>query len=489
MQTTRSNSKSSGYPLFLQIAGRPVLVIGGNDTAARKSRRLLDSGARIDLVHETLCQTMRELMANPRTNSIGHDMPKEGVGRYALVLVAEPGLLTKSRLADLYQQAMADGVVLNVVDHPQYCTAYLPAVVDRDPVLIAIGTGGHAPELARMIRSRLEALLPASIGPLARLAGSLQTRIRQKFPDFAYRRRFLHWLLTDAPARAIDSGDEAQANRLATKALTDSPWPSNGSVALVGAGPGDPELLTLRALRLIQEADVIVHDGLVDERVLDYGRRDAELIDVAKRRGHSTAIQERIHQLLVEHARKGARVVRLKGGDPMVFGRGGEELQHLRVEGIAYQVVPGITAAVACGAYAGIPLTHRDHAQSVRLVTAHCRASIDRLDWSDLAGDRQTLAFYMAVAQLESIQAHLIAHGRRPDTPIAIVENGTRPDQRVVTASLDRLVATAANHNIQSPAMLYIGEVAGLAETLAWFGGGGVETDPGNGECLTALAC
>ena len=470
MQDRKTNSRHSGYPLFLQIADRPVLVIGGDDTAARKSRRLLDAGARIDLVHETVSETMRKVMADARISSVGTEMPGGDLAQYALVMVADPGLLTESRLAALHHHAKSRGVVLNVVDRPEYCTAYLPAVVDRHPVLVAIGTGGQAPELARMIRSRLEALLPLSIGPLARLAGSLQTRLRQKMPNLVRRRRFLHWLLTDSPARAIEQGDEPGAHKLAIEALNGNCRDVNGSVALVGAGPGDPELLTLRALRLIQEADVIVHDGLVDDRVLEYARRDAELIDVAKRRGHSGAIQKRIHQLLVEHARNGARVVRLKGGDPMVFGRGGEEIAYLREHDIDYQVVPGITAAVACGAYAGIPLTHRDHAQSVRLVTAHCQSSIDRLDWSDLAGDRQTLAFYMAVAQIEVIQQQLLSNGRAPKTPVALVENGTRPDQRVVTATLDRLLVTARSHKIQSPAMLYVGEVAALAKTLSWYG-------------------
>ncbi|MGB0515027.1 MAG: uroporphyrinogen-III C-methyltransferase, partial [Wenzhouxiangellaceae bacterium] len=241
-------------------------------------------------------------------------------------------------------------------------------------------------------------------------------------------------------------------------------------VALVGAGPGDPELLTVKALRLIQEADAIVHDALIDPRVLDYARRDAERFDVGKRGGRCSTPQLDIHTLLLELARDGKRVVRLKGGDPMVFGRGGEELEFLRAHDIPYSVVPGITAAAGCAATAGIPLTHRDHAQSVHLITAHGRQSIDRLDWRALARERQTIAFYMAVARLESVQANLLAHGQDPETPVAWVENGARPEQRVITGTLGRLSELAGLHQVKSPAMLYVGEVARLAEKLAWYG-------------------
>lgn len=488
MNVSNIKPEHSDYPLFLKLAGQPVLIIGGNEVAVRKSRRLIAAGAHIEMVFETACDAIRTMIFEGRAKSVGRHLPDHWTERYALVLIADPDLLSDGRLAELHRQATASGTVLNVVDRPDYCTATIPAVVDRNPVVIAIGTGGRAPELARMIRSRLEALLPHHLGMLARLADRLKDPLRRRFPDLPRRRQFLHWLLNGAPADAIERGDRAAAETLARQTLERGQLELTGSVALVGAGPGDPELLTVRALRLVQEADVIVHDGLVDARVLEYARRDADLIDVTKRRGFCRASQDEIQALLVEHARKGARVVRLKGGDPMVFGRGGEELQYLRAHGIDYQVVPGITAAVACGAYAGIPLTHRDHAQSVRLITAHCQASIDRLDWQDLACDRQTLAFYMAVAQLEVIQQQLLSNGRAPDTPIALVENGTRPDQRVVTATLDQLVTIARSHDIQSPAMLYIGEVAALAETLSWYGQNAASCKPADLQIPAARA-
>ncbi len=447
------------------------MLVGGDEAVWRKGERLLAAGARLELVFEQAQPAIHAWLAQGRARKIGKRFSGELLTGQCLVLVSGTD---DEQLARIKRAADRHGVALNVVDRPEWCSVTMPAVVDRDPVTIAIGTGGRAPELARMIRSRLESLLPASIGPLADLADSLRDRIRQRFPELASRRRFLNWLLTGPPASAIEQQRPEMARKLAVQRLDSNATvdadKQPSSVALVGAGPGDPELLTVKALRLIQEAEVIVHDGLVDARVLAHARRDAELIDVTKRRGYCRASQEQIQNLLVEHALAGARVVRLKGGDPMVFGRGGEELQHLRAHGIDYQVVPGITAAVACGAYAGIPLTHRDHAQSVRLVTAHCKQSIDRLDWAALAADHQTLAFYMAVAQLERIQARLLAHGRNSNTPFAVVENGTRPDQRVITGRLDQLVSLCRAQSLSSPALLYIGGVAGLAETLGWFG-------------------
>ena len=252
--------------------------------------------------------------------------------------------------------------------------------------------------------------------------------------------------------------------------LRERPASASGSVVLVGAGPGDPGLLTLKALRALNEADVILHDRLVSTEVLDLARRDAERIEVGKQAGQHFTTQERIHALLLEHARAGRRVVRLKGGDPFIFGRGGEELEFLRKHDIPYEVVPGITAAIACAAYAGIPLTHRDHAQWVRFVTAHCGASLDTLDWHALAQERQTLAVYMGVAELESLRTRLVAHGRAADTPFALIENGSRPEQRVITGTLGELPERARAHAVRSPALLILGKVAAVAESLHWFG-------------------
>jgi len=469
-------------PLFIRLADQHVLVVGGGIEARRKVDRLLKHGTRIRIVADRLEDTLAEYTRHGR---IEHTRAIPGTNPgFRLVVVAEHDE-TLRRQALTY--AASHNIQVNAVDDPDNCTAILPAIVDRAPITIAIGSGGTAPELARMIRSRIEALLPSTLGPLAQLAANLKTSIRSRFPELPRRRQFLGWLFRDAPAEAMQAGDPEKARRLAERALRDADFDTRGSVALVGAGPGDPELLTLKALRLIQEADVIVHDALVDRRVLDYARRDAEFFDVSKRGGKCSTPQLKINNLMRDCALAGKRVVRLKGGDPLVFGRGGEELEFLRSHDIDYSAVPGITAAAGCAAYAGVPLTHRDHAQSVHLVTAHGKNSVDRLDWASLAREHQTLAFYMAVARLAEVQANLIEHGRCGSTPVAIVENGARPDQRVLTGQLDRLHDLAVRYSVSSPAMVYVGEVASLAGRLGWHGDPPLSLDQGIPK-LTATA-
>lgn len=466
MKTDQTSSAGPWLPLFMQLQDQRVLVIGGGIEAQRKINRLRKHGAVIDVVAAALNAELRSMHAQQALRWLGVELPVTASG-YRLMIVAEHDA---ERKAQALAYARHNGVLVNAVDDPGNCSAILPAIVDRYPITIAIGSGGAAPELARKLRSQLETLLPQWIGPLAQLSADLKQRIRARLPQSAQRRQLLHWLFTGPPARHMSQGRAELARRAVEQALADPDLPQPGSVALVGAGPGDPELLTVKALRLIQEADVIVHDALVDERILDYARRDAELHDVSKRGGRCAFPQTDIHALLQQAAQAGRRVVRLKGGDPMVFGRGGEELQFLRHHGIDHEVVPGITAAAGCAAYAGIPLTHRDHAQSVRLITAHGRHSVDRLDWRALAQERQTLAFYMAVACIDQVQKQLLTHGRSPATPVAMVENGTRPQQRVMVGTLGQLADLAHAHALQSPAMLYVGEVAALAAQLGWYG-------------------
>jgi len=459
---------SAWFPLFADLHGRPVLVIGADAAAERKVDRLLRAGARVDLIAEHLAPRFEQWHRAGDLHWLGRRLDPEHLSGHLLIVVA--GVDPQTR--DLARRwAERNNVLINVVDQRQTSSAIVPAVVDRSPLMIAIGSGGHAPELARMIRSRIEQWLPARVSQLAVLAGALNRRIRQRFPDLARRRRFLQWMLTDAPADAVASGRVEEAWGLVEQALTRPDGQQSGRVSLVGAGPGEPELLTLRALERIQSADTIVHDGLVDSRILDYARRDAERIDVSKRPGQRRIDQQRIHAILSSRARAGRRVVRLKGGDPMIFGRASEELSWLRDQGIDYEVVPGVTAASACAAYAGFPLTQRGKAHSVRLITAHCERSIDRLDWPALAAERQTLAFYMALGQVERVESQLLAHGRKPDTPVALVENATRPNQRVILGRLDQLSLLADVHTVQTPAMLVVGEVTSLAERHGWFNG------------------
>lgn len=455
----------SWLPIFIRLAGQPVLVVGDGIEARRKIDRLLKHRAQVHLLASEPEGVLAGHVRNESIQPIA-TLPANDPG-YRLVVVA-PGDEVMRRQA--LEFANRHNIPVNAVDDPDHCTAILPAIVDRAPITIAIGSGGTAPELARMIRSRIEVLLPPALGPLAQLAADFKDSIRSRFSSLPHRRQFLGWLFSGQPAESMHAGRPDQARNLVRQVLADGTFEPRGSVALVGAGPGDPELLTVKALRLIQEADVIVHDALVDRRVLDCARRDADLIDVAKRGGKCSTPQLRINNLMRTHALAGRRVVRLKGGDPFIFGRGGEEAEFLQSHDIAFCVVPGITAASGCAAYAGIPLTHRDHAQSVHLVTAHGRNSIDKLDWASLARQGQTLAFYMAVARLKDVQANLMAHGLPGSTPVAMVENGARPEQRVLTGRLDRLHDLGRLHSIASPAMAYVGEVSALAERLAWFG-------------------
>ncbi|MFC5437553.1 siroheme synthase CysG [Rhodanobacter umsongensis] len=455
------------YPLFADLSRRAVLVVGGGPVAERRVAALLGAQAQVTVNAPALTPQLRHWVAAGR---IAHrrDAFQEGWLDRVWLVVAATSDIELNRLIATFAELRR--IFVNVVDDAALSTFHVPAVVDRSPLIIAISSGGEAPMLARLLRERLETLLDHSLGALATLAGRLRKRIRVRYPDLAARRRFYQSLFAGPAAALLRQGRPNAARRAAEEALLAVPAVSAGSVVLVGAGPGDPGLLTLRALRALNEADVILHDRLVSAEVLDLARRDAERIEVGKQAGHHHTTQDGIHALLLQHAQAGRRVVRLKGGDPFVFGRGGEELEFLREHGVPYEAVPGITAAVACAAYAGVPLTHRDHAQSVRFATAHCQSSHDTPDWAALAQERQTLALYMGVAELGGLQARLIEHGRAPSTPFALIENGSRPDQRVITGTLANLAERAACHAVRSPALLILGEVAALATSLAWFG-------------------
>ena len=456
------------YPLFADINDRPVLVVGGGVVAERKTAALLEAGARVRVGAPELTDTLDAWASQGRIAHLAGRYRREWQSGSWLVIAATGDKALNKRIAG---EATARRRWVNVVDDPVLSTFQVPAVIDRSPLQVAISTTGVAPALARRLRERIESLLDPAWGQLLQLAQRYRPRIRHRHPDLAQRRRFYDWL-HDGPVRTLlRASQPALAEHTLQAALDIETQPApRGSVVLVGAGPGDPGLLTLRALRALNEADVILHDALVPAAIVDLARRDAERIAVGKRGSGMHTAQETIHALLLKYASAGRRVVRLKGGDPFVFGRGGEELQFLQRHGIAFEVVPGITAAVACAAHAGVPLTHRDHAQSVRLVTAHCKDSFDRIDWAALARERQTLAFYMGVGRLETVSDKLLAHGRAATTPFALVENGSLPQQRTLTGSLADLPELARRHAIASPAMLIVGEVAALAPALHWFG-------------------
>ena len=463
------------FPLFLDLRGRRVLVVGGGAVARRKVAALLDTGADVVVGAPHLDPALAGLVENRRITVLP--------GRFDPAWLDDAWLAIAASDDPVVNRAVAEAgarrrVPVNVVDDADASVVQLPAVVRRGPVQVAISSGGGAPLLARHLRELFEAQLDESLGAFARLLATQRDRIRSVLREPQARRAFFRRLL-DGPVRGLlRRGDVVAAERTLLAELREAPQARIGQVALVGAGPGDPGLLTLRALRLLNEADVVLHDRLVDPGVLALARRDAAFVDVGKQAGARSTPQARIHALMIEHARAGRRVVRLKGGDPFVFGRGGEELQALRAAGIPFEVVPGITAALACAAYAGIPLTHRDHAQSLHLATAHRAGDGDgEPDWSALADAQQTLVFYMGVSGLARIRDRLIAHGRAAGTPFAIVEHGSRPEQRVIVGPLGDLPELATRHAVQSPALLIVGEVAAMAGQLHWFGPAPVGAD------------
>ena len=452
-------------PIFCRLDNKPVLLVGGGEVAERKARLLLDAGAQLTVVAPELDPELAELAANGSIEWLaGEFAPQQLTGKWLVVAATD----RREVNALVYQSANQARIFANVVDDPKRSSFIMPSIIDRSPLMVAISSGGKAPVLARLLREKLEALLPQHLGAVAAFAGSLRERVKARFASMGERRRFWERLLgADRLGQALARGDGASAHQLAD-ALFAEDAAAKGEVILVGAGPGDPGLLTLHALRQMQQADVVVYDRLVSDDVMALVRRDAKRIFVGKQAGNHCVPQEGINQLLLDEAKKGQRVVRLKGGDPFIFGRGGEELETLVGSGIGFQVVPGITAASGCAAYAGIPLTHRDHAQSVRFVTAHGKGGARDLDWPLLAKDKQTLVFYMGLSSCATIREQLLTHGKGGDTPVALIERGTQPSQRVIRGTLDQLPELAAG--VESPALIMVGSVVTLADQLAWFG-------------------
>ncbi|WP_421230083.1 siroheme synthase CysG [Aeromonas jandaei] len=452
-------------PIFCRLDNKPVLLVGGGEVAERKARLLLDAGAQLTVVAPELDPELAELAANGSIEWLAGEFASEQLAGKWLVVAATD---RREVNALVYQSANQAQIFANVVDDPKRSSFIMPSIIDRSPLMVAISSGGKAPVLARLLREKLEALLPQHLGAVATFAGSLRERVKARFATMGERRRFWERLLgADRLGQALARGDHASAHQLADNLFADESQ-NAGEVVLVGAGPGDPGLLTLHALRQMQQADVVVYDRLVSDEVMALVRRDAKRIFVGKQAGNHCVPQEGINQLLLEEAQKGQRVVRLKGGDPFIFGRGGEELETLVGTGIGFQVVPGITAASGCAAYAGIPLTHRDHAQSVRFVTAHGKGGARDLDWPLLAKDKQTLVFYMGLSSCATIREQLLAHGKGGDTPVALIERGTQPCQRVIHGTLDELPTLAVG--VESPALIMVGSVVTLADRLAWFG-------------------
>lgn len=455
-------------PIFMNVRGRPCLLIGGGDVAARKARLLLEAGAKLTVVSPTLGPTLTGLAASGKVAHRAERFTEAHLQGMTLVFAATDD---KSVNEHVYRAASERGIPVNVVDQPDLCTFIMPSIVDRSPVLVAVSTGGAAPVLARLIRARLETLIPAAYGRLANLVAEFRDRVKKHFVHPVERRRFWESVLDGPIAEQVHAGQDEQARHaLAQKlATSDGKAKPQGAVYLVGAGPGDPDLLTFRALRLMQQADVVVHDRLVSPEVLALVRREAELIHAGKERAKHTMPQDDINHLLVRLAKEGKRVVRLKGGDPFIFGRGGEEIDTLMDEGIPFEVVPGITAAAGCAAYAGIPLTHRDYAQSVLFATGHLKDGSLNLNWTALIQPNQTIVFYMGLIGARPIFEALMARGMPGATPAALVQQGTTRYQRVLTGTLQTLPDIIERSDVKAPTLIIVGDVVRLHEKLRWF--------------------
>ncbi|WP_434339974.1 siroheme synthase CysG [Motilimonas cestriensis] len=450
-------------PIFTKLDQRQCLVIGGGEVAVRKVRFLLKAGAKVTVHSPVFCDELLGL-ENGNLSLVTQAYTAASLQGVWLVIAATDNRAVNQQVA---QDAEQLGIFANVVDAPELGSFIMPSIVDRSPIIVAVSSGGNTPVLARLVRAKLEAVLPNYLGPLARLAGEFRHKVQKLLPTVESRRRYWEQIFNAGEvASLLDKGKQDQAREVMTEQLSD--FNPKGEVALVGAGPGDPSLITLKALQLMQQADVVLYDQLVSEETLSLVRRDAKLVNVGKEAGRHSVIQETTNELLVKYAQQGNKVVRLKGGDPFIFGRGGEELEVLVEHGIDFQVVPGVTAASGCASYAGIPLTHRDHAQSVVFVTGHCKEQGQPIDWSSLARPHQTTVFYMGLMQSEKIKQNLMLNGRSGETPVAIVSKGTRTDQHVITGQLAQLADMA--QGVKPPALIIVGEVVSLADKLTWFG-------------------
>ena len=454
-------------PIFLSVRDKSCLVVGGGEIATRKVALLLRAGAQVRIIAPELCPNLAQLRDEGRIKHLARGYQAGDLENTYLAVAATDSSTTNSEVATA---GRALGIPVNVVDQPEQGSYIMPSIIDRSPVVAAVSTGGASPVLARLIRSRLESLIPAGYGRLAELAGKFRERVKERFKDPADRRRFWDCILRGRVAERVFSGHMQEAEILIENELgRGTLQPGMGEVYLVGGGPGDPDLLTFRALRLMQQADVVVYDRLVAKAVLEMTRSDAERIYVGKERDNHAMRQEEINQLLADLAKKGKRVVRLKGGDPFIFGRGGEEIDTLASQGVPFQVVPGITAASGCASYAGIPLTHRDYAQSVTFVTGHLKDNSMNLNWEQLAQPNQTVVFYMGLKGLSVISRELQAHGMPGDTPAALVQQGTTHQQQVYTGTVASLPQIVERQQPKPPTLIIVGDVVQLQDKLSWF--------------------
>ncbi len=452
-------------PLFFDLKQKPCLIVGGGTIATRKARLLHKAQAKLIVVAPTIQKELLELVEESGGEYFSEEYDARFLENIILVISAtEIETVNEQVAADCHARKLP----VNVVDNPKLCSVIMPAIIDRSPLIIGVTSGGEAPVLARRVRTQLESSIPGAYGELGKLASAFRQQVKDTFPEEDDRRRFWEAVLNGEISEKALAGDIDTAKRLISEKIQNKDVESHGEVYLVGAGPGDPDLLTFKALRLMQKAEVVLYDRLVSNPILEMVRRDAERVYVGKQRDKHAVPQEEINQLLVNYAKQGKRVLRLKGGDPFVFGRGGEEIDLLAENNIPFQVVPGITAANACACYAGIPLTHRDHSQSVRFITGHMKSGEANYPWKEFVNDQQTLVFYMGLKNLKAICEALIHAGKPETTPAALVEKGTLPDQKVHIGTIKTLPSDIENLEIHAPTLLIIGNVVTLQPKLSW---------------------
>ena len=454
------------FPLFFNLNKQPCLLVGGGEVATRKARLIANAGAVINVCAPEVTAELFNLCLQSGGNITRREYHIDELKHNVLVISATNSAVVN---AEVSRDCKQRNIPVNVVDSPALCSVITPSIVDRSPIVIAVSSGGESPVLTRKIRSELESSFPSRYGDLAQLASQYREPVKQAFADIELRRRFWESVLNGPIAEEVLAGNTKGAEELLKISLRDSRVDEHGEVYLVGAGPGDPDLLTFKALRLMQKAEVVLYDRLVSQAILDMVRRDAERIYVGKKRSDHVVEQAEINQMLLAYAQQGKRVLRLKGGDPFIFGRGGEEIDLLAKNNITFQIVPGITAASGCACYAGIPLTHRDYSQSVRFITGHSKDGDLAYPWDEFVSDQQTLVFYMGLISLPLICKNLIEFGKSPDTPAAVVEKGTMPDQRVHIESIKNLPELIDQQNVHAPTLLIIGDVVKLHSQLNWY--------------------
>lgn len=453
------------FPLFVNLDKLPVLVVGGGEIAERKINLIIKANAKVEVLARKFSPNVENLINKNKLKKIKSNLDISTLdSNYSLIIAATDNKQINKKL---FNFANKNNILINVVDQPDLCTCTFGSIVERGDLVVAISTGGNAPVFARNLREKFETLLPQSTKQLIDFSASIREKVMSSFSQFNKRRIF--WELFFDAFAAKKNITKSNLTTLTNQLIKTLKNKHSGEVFLVGAGPGDPELLTLRALHLIQKADVCIYDNLVSKEILELVRRDAHMIYAGKLRNNHTIEQKEINQLLVNYAKKGLRVLRLKGGDPFMFGRGGEEISELMTQKIKFQVVPGITAASGVSAYAGIPLTHRDYSQSCIFITGHEKNGKLNINWSNLIHENQTIVIYMGLNSLPIIVQNLIDSGMRKNMPIALVQEGTTEKQKVMVSTISRVISKTLKSDIQSPVIIIIGEVVKLRKTIKWF--------------------